>query len=354
VEVNVLIDFETLANTFRHFAETECRGSSALYEHLALSTAEDEKLLALAAYSSQGQPVPNLFFAAVHYLLLQKPSGPLAQFYPSLTDNAYAPDSAYSAFREFCLRNADALTYLLMTRRVQTNEVRRSTYLFLVFSIISRLIDPRPLALIEIGTSAGLNLLCDKYQYRYGAYGPFGDRQSVVQLQCTFRGSKQPALPQRIPNVVHRTGLDLNPIDVKDDDQVLWLHALVWPDQIERAELLRRAIGIAKRYPVKLIAGDGIELLPETVQVVPDDAVICVFHTHTINQFSLAERERLSTLLTELAATKERFFRVSIEGIGSPYPRLELTIWQDGHAASWVLAYCDSHGRWIEWLSDIN
>ena len=183
-----MVDSDILSKTFRQFAESECRGSSALYEHLASSIAEDDKLLALAAHSPPGQPVPNLLFAAVHFLLLQGLSDPLSQFYPSLTDKARAPEGAYPAFREFCLRNATALHHLLTTRRVQTNEVQRSTYLFLVFSIIDRFIAGRPLALIEIGASAGLNLLCDKYGYRYGEYGFFGDRQSAVQLEYSLRG----------------------------------------------------------------------------------------------------------------------------------------------------------------------
>ncbi len=347
-----MVDFETLSNTFRHFAETECRSSSALYEHLSLSIAEDDKLLALAAHSPQGQPVPNLFFAAVQYLLLQGQSESLSQFYPSLTDNAHAPEAAYPAFRKFCLKNATTLQHLLTTRRVQTNEVRRSTYLYLVFSIIDRLIAKHPLALIEIGTSAGLNLLCDKYGYRYGEYGFFGDRQSAVQLVCTFRENKHPPLPQSIPKVVYRTGLDLNPIDVQDNEQVLWLRALVWPEHVERAELLRRALEVARQNPLRLIAGDAIELLRETVRAVPEDAAVCVFHTHTINQFSPAARKRLSALLTELAATKDIFFRISAEWLAPPHPKLELTIWRRGHEENRVLAYCDSHGEWLEWLGD--
>ena len=346
-----MVDFETLSNTFRHFAETECRGSSTLYEHLSLSIAEDEKLLALAAHSSQGQPVPNLFFAAVQYLLLQGQFESLSQFYPSLTDNAHSPEAAYPAFRKFCLKSAATLQHLLTTRRVQTNEVRRSTYLYLVLSIIDRLIAKQPLALIEIGTSAGLNLLCDKYGYRYGAYGFFGDRRSAVQLVCTFRGNNHPPLPQSIPKVVYRTGLDLNPIDVQDDEQVLWLRALVWPEHVERAELLRRAIEVARRNPLRLIAGDGIELLAETVRAVPEDAAICVFHTHTLHQFSPTARKRLSALLTELAATKDIFFRISAEWLTPPHPKLELTTWQHGQEENRLLAYCDSHGEWLEWLS---
>ena len=352
MQVDALVDFPALSNSFRHFAKSECRGSSPLYEHLSLAIAEDEKLLALAAHSPRGQPVPNLFFAAVQYLLLQGQSSPLSRFYPGLADNVQSPDEAYPAFREFCLSHAEALQHLLITRRVQTNEVRRSAYLFLVFSLIGQLVDPRPLALIEIGASAGLNLLCDKYGYRYGEDGPFGDPRSVVQLECTFRGQKHPPLPHTIPKIVYRAGLDLSPMDVHDDEQVLWLRALVWPEHIERIELLRRAIEVARQNPLKLIAGDGVELLPEIVRGIPGEAAVCVFHTHTVNQFSPEARRRFSAVLTGLAARRDIFFRISTEWLGPPHPKLELTIWRGGSEDHRALAYCDSHGQWIEWLGD--
>ena len=83
-------------------------------------------LLALAAHAAQGQPVPNLLLAAVHFLLLKGQAEALAQFYPSLTPVASSPNAAYPTFRAFCLAHADAIRHLLATRRVQTNEVGRT------------------------------------------------------------------------------------------------------------------------------------------------------------------------------------------------------------------------------------
>jgi hypothetical protein len=85
---------------------------------------------------------------------------------------------------------------------------------------------------------------------------------------------------------------------------------------------------------------------------VSEDIPVCVFHTHTINQFSPAARKQLSALLTELAVTKEIFFRVSAEWLVPPHPKLELTTWRHGYEENRVLAYCDTHGKWIEWLSE--
>jgi hypothetical protein len=345
------INYETLARRFQRFAEVECRESSPLYEHLALAIATDNDVLALAAHAAQGQPLPNLFFAAVHFLLLQDQKTPLGQFYQSLTPAAASPEGAYPVFRAFCLAHAAAVQRLLTRRRVQTNEVSRCAYLFPAFALVAQLADERPLALIEIGTSAGLNLLWDRYGYRYDQEGVYGDPQAAVQIACTLRGDKRPSLPERVPAVGFGAGVDLHIIDIRDAEEALWLQALIWPEHRERARLLRHAITITKQRPPQLLAGDGLRLLPEVLHTVPDNAAVCVFHTHTINQFSVAARDRLSTLLAEYG-TKRDICRIAAEWLGTSYPQLELTAWQNGQSYQRLLAYCDPHGRWLQWLDN--
>src|SRR5688572_24480488 len=115
-----LPDFEILAKQFNRFAEIECRELfSPLYEYLSLSIAKDPEILALAAQIPAGQPVPNLLFGAVHYLLLQGYSTSLALYYRSLTPTPYPPEEAFPAFRDFCLENSRDIELLLRTRRVQ-------------------------------------------------------------------------------------------------------------------------------------------------------------------------------------------------------------------------------------------
>jgi hypothetical protein len=338
-----------LARRFQRFAEAECRGASPLYDHLAGAIAGDNELLALAADAAPGQPVPNLLLAAVHFLLLKGHGGPLAQFYPNLTPVAASPDAAYPAFRAFCLAQVAAIRHLLATRRVQTNEIGRCAYLLPAFTRVAALAHERPLALIEIGTSAGLNLLWDAYGYNYGQDGVYGDRRSSVQIACTLRGDTRPPLPDRVPTVALRVGVDLHVVDIGNAEEARWLRALVWPEQLERARLLQQAMELARHRPPALLAGDGVMLLPEVLRTVPEDAAVCVFHTHTINQFSAEARHRLSAVLAEYGARRD-LYRVSAEWLGTPHPQLELTAWQEGQAHHRLLAYCDHHGRWLEWL----
>ncbi len=278
-------------------------------------------LLELAS-AAQSRPVPNLLFGAVQYLLLRGIPHPLAAFYPGLSD---APlelrqHDPVPVFRAFCLEHAEAIATLLATRRVQTNEIRRCACLLPAFTLVAQ--RDGPLAIVEIGASAGLNLLWDRYSYHYGEQ-QCGDPASSVQLRCELRGPRRPPLPLRIPEIVYRVGLDLNPIDVRDDAQTLWLRALIWPEQRDRAAYLKQAIALAQTAPPLIRAGDAVALLPAVFAEVPPEATLCLYHSFVLNQFSQAAREQFYQLLDRYAATRD-FSVVSIEW-QEPASSLKLT-----------------------------
>jgi len=368
---------DTLSRRFERFATLETGGSSPLYERLCLGIAHDPDMLALAA-QARSQPVPNLFLAAVHYLLLKGVPHPLAAFYPSVSPHPPAPSpeaeqrasgegesraplvkaakgsqphgDPYPHFRAFCLEHRDAIMNLISTRLVQTNEVRRCAYLVPAFGWIARRAEGRPLALVDIGTSAGLNLLWDRFGYDYGDGQRVGDPNSPVQLTCEFRGERRPPIPAALPDAAFRVGLDLNPVDVRDPDAVLWFRALIWPEHTQRVDLLMRAIQVARQDPPRLIAGDALDLLPEVLATIPQDMAVCLFHTHAVNQFPREARERLSALIEEHGAKRD-LFRISAEWIGTPQTQLELVAFEQGVKTERLLAYVDGHARWLEWLA---
>src|SRR5919108_4359393 len=109
-----------LSSRFERFAVRECRHSSPLYEHLSTRVAGDPELLALAAHARRGQPIPNLFFAAVHFLLLQGATHPLTRFYPSVSREAVsaldAANDPYPLFRAFCRERRDEIAQLIGSR----------------------------------------------------------------------------------------------------------------------------------------------------------------------------------------------------------------------------------------------
>ncbi|MGH2598617.1 MAG: DUF2332 domain-containing protein [Dehalococcoidia bacterium] len=341
---------DALARRFERFARLECHGSSPLYERLSLGIAADPDLLALAARARAGQPTPNLFVGAVHALLLGGVQHPLARFYPSLTPDPDREGDPYPSFRNFCLDHAEQIRALIATRLVQTNEVRRCALLLPAFAVVAQRTEDRPPAVVEVGASAGLNLLWDRYTYDYGDGAVAGDPFSPVRITCAVRGPHRPPVPVVMPRVVARIGIDLNPIDVRDADAVAWLRALIWPEHSERATLLAQAIAMVQAEPPSLIAGDALAVLPGVLDGVPEDAALCVVHTHTLNQFSSEAWERFTALIDAYGARRD-LYRISIAdlfGEGDD-PLLGLVTYENGVKQEQVLAACDAHGRWIAW-----
>src|SRR5262249_9342041 len=157
-----------LSEVFQRFGKEECHNSSMLYEQLSLAIAKDSELLTLAADARNGERVPNLFFAAVHFLLLKGKKHPVSRFYTSLSARPETSGDPYPEFRSFCLEHKDDISNLIASRWVQTNEVRRCACLLPMLVVVSQESGGRPLYLIEIGAAAGLLLLWDRYAYRYG------------------------------------------------------------------------------------------------------------------------------------------------------------------------------------------
>ncbi|MFQ5962440.1 MAG: DUF2332 domain-containing protein, partial [Candidatus Methylomirabilales bacterium] len=339
---------EPLSQRFKRFAKQECRNSSPLYERLSAGIAGDPEILSLAAHAPTGQPAPNLLLGAVHFLLLQGTQHPLSAFYPSLSEASHLAGDPYPLFRSFCLEQSNKIRKLISSRLVQTNEVQRCACLLPAFSLVARQAQGRPLSLVEIGASAGLNLLWDRYGYDYGEGRQYGDVDSPVHIVCTLRGGRRPPIPADFPKVAFRVGVDLDPIDVRDPEMTLWLRALVWPEHKKRASLLDRAIQVAQHDPPTLIAGDALGLLSNIVETVPRDTALYIFHTHTVNQFSPEAREGLSSLIADQGRSRDLVL-VSIEWLGGEHPLLGLVSFKNGVRTEMGLAWCDAHGEWLDW-----
>ena len=206
------------------------------------------------------------------------------------------------------------------------------------------------LSLVEIESSAGLNLLWDRYGYNYGEGQKFGDTDSPVQIASEFRGSQRPFISALLPPVAFRVGMDLDPIDVHDPEAVLWFRALVWPERQDEVSLLVAAIQVAKRNPPAQIAGDVLHLLPEVLGDVPKDTALCIYNTHTLNQFSPEDRDRVSSMIVECGRHRDLYW-ISVEGFTAP-PQIQLASFEDGRMTEKLLGYCDAHGRWLEWRED--
>ncbi|WP_084405729.1 DUF2332 domain-containing protein [Alteribacter aurantiacus] len=327
-----------LSGRFTRFAEEECKGSSSLYEELSRKVANDEELLTVAGQAGAGQPIPNLFFGAVHYLLL-KGEDPLLL-------NDYANGSvAFDRFKEFCTTHRFEIEELLKTKRVQTNEIRRCAYLYPVFCSIWKRTN-KPLSMIEIGTSAGLQLHWDRYSYTYGGKDTYGKADSPVKIHSSFTGD--PTLLPKSPPVASKVGVDLHVNHMNDEEDYLWLKALIWPEHEERRELFEAASEVMKKDPIRLVEGDGVAMLPQLAKEVSDDSTLVVFHTHVANQIPVDVKKELEKNIRTIGEERDVFhvYNNMWDGL------LHMDAIIDGKEETHTIGKTEGHGRWFEWPSE--
>lgn len=358
--VNQFSQLDILAERYARFA-AECDGISPLYSFLAAQIAQDRELLTLALACRPGQPPGNLLLGAVHYLLLQQPDQPLAAYYPSLAAEPLPLTESFPVFKAFCLEQQLALEEILATHLVQTNEMGRCTYLLLAFAHIAQQTTHQgvaePLALLEVGASAGLNLLWDHYSYLYYHQSPHGEQvheagvaDAIVRLRCVVHGDHMPFLPATLPPVAWRMGLDLHPIDLRNAQHYLWLRALIWPEHHDRVALLEDARLIYQQHPPLLRQGDIVKDLGAALAALPAYATPVIFHTHVFNQIASDGRDSVAQQLADFS--RERTVYRLGNDIAKPelqsFP-LTLQVYQNGAVTTEHLADVDGHGRWLYW-----
>jgi hypothetical protein len=177
-----------------------------------------------------------------------------------------------------------------------------------------------------------------------------------VRLSCELRGELEPPIIRagasagREPAVGFRAGIDINPIDLRDEDAVLWLRALVWPEQPERAYNLDQAASVARAQTPLVIKGDVIEVLPSLLESVPADLTLCLYHSFVLHQLAPDARQRFDGILSALSLRRESYV-VSMAG-PMQSARLTLTTWSNGEKHTVQLAECMAHGKWLRWLAD--
>ena len=287
-KASLITGIEKASYRFLLFAKNECHGSSPVYEYLSLQIANDTEILTLVLQSNHHQPLPNILFGAVHYLLLQNVNHPLANFYPTIKNPVVKEISAhtYSLFRNFCFEYKSAISALIANRIVHTNEVLRSACLFPGFSYIDSLINHNPLAVIEIGASAGLNLYWDKYCYDYGINIRYGALASPVILHSVFKNNNIPYLATTLPSIDFRLGINLHPLNIKNPDEVCWLKALIWPEHLDRFARLTKVVDLLHHDPPQILAGDAVQMLPEVFVKIPTNLSVIIFHSFMFYQLS--------------------------------------------------------------------
>jgi hypothetical protein len=204
---------------------------------------------------------------------------------------------------------------------------------------------PLPLHLFELGSSAGLNLLLDRYAYDLGGL-PAGDPASPLKLSPTWSG---PPPPQADVEVAERRGVDLRPADtLRDGDKLL---AYVWPGHDSRRDRLRKALAIAADPP-PVAAGDAADWLETTLPRRTPGAVRVVMHSIAFQYFAEQTRRRIEALVERLGAEADEeaplaWLRFEQEP-GEEAATLKLRCWPGEDR---LLAHAHSHGASVQWLA---
>jgi hypothetical protein len=263
-----------LAETYHFFGEKEARDASPLYQELAEGVATDVDVLDLLLDLPVDKRQPNLLFAAVRHV-------------------AGTPDG-YAQFRREFYDQLGEIVEIMRLRRTQTNEPARCALLFPFLAAL-----PQPVALLEVGASAGLSLLPDRYGYSYNGVAA-GNLDSPLRIDCRVEGPWSP--PRQRLDVVWRAGLDLNPLSVDSQEDVEWLETLVWPGQDDRLRRLHAAVDIARHDRPRIVRGDLNDDLADLARQAPKDATLVIFHTAVLTYVSAEQRMRFAAQVRDLGA----------------------------------------------------
>jgi hypothetical protein len=311
------------AENYRRFAAQEAAGRSPQYEKLALAVADDVVVLRFLEALPPIKRQPNLVFAAARFLLGAPPDAEL--------------------LRSLVQERPGELAQVVLERRTQTNEAARCALFLPALALL-----PEPLALVEVGASAGLTLLPDVYSYDYGGHRVVGTDAEAPNLVCRTQGPVP--LPARVPRVAWRAGIDINPLDVNDEDDVAWLSCLVWPGETGRAERLLAAVAAARRQPPPLHRGDLVDALATVASGAPADATLVVYHSAVLAYVDDDRRRAFARAVRELGAVW-----LSNEGAGvlaDVAPDVDPAHYLLVRDGSDVLARTDPHGTWLDWKNN--
>jgi hypothetical protein len=259
-------------------------------------------------------------------------AAPIEQLRPVIRDAVREHQSAIRAF---------------LVSPPQTNEVGRSGVLIGGFLEIAKETG-LPLRCLEIGASAGLNTIWDRYHYRLGAVG-WGDPNSTVSIGPRWEG---PSPPVEAPlRVIERQACDIAPIDLEDPAQRLRLSAYVWADQRERLSRLESAIDLARAHGRRVEQADAAEWVSAKLHEPAAGTATVLYHSVMWqymppgNQAAIrASLERAGDRATSAAPLA--WLRLEPLASASGF-ELRMSLWPGGR--EFQLAVAHPHGSSVSW-----
>jgi len=286
---------------------------------------------------------------ALHDLALSGEAPGLTRAYPS-AERPGDPGGAWAASLQAMADHGPRLA-AFMAHEPQTNEVGRSACLLGGFLAIAGQ-TALPLRCFEVGASAGLNQLWDRWRYRLGDAGVWGAGDAPVVIDTDWRGPA-PALGAEV-SVIERAACDRAPIDLADPAARRRLRSYVWADQLDRLSRLDAAIAVALVAGVKVEAQDAVSWTAR--RAMPRQGAATVLFHSVFWQYIPADSQAALTAVIEglgaMATASAPFAWLRMESAPANMAQMEvrLTPWPGGEER--VLASVHPHGAWIEWKDE--
>jgi hypothetical protein len=293
--------------------------------------------------SDPGGALALRFMGAVHRVVLAGMAPELARHYPSMGGTPELTEG-WRAFLATVAHHSDLLSEWVHCP-VQTNEVGRCAALIGGFLLVARE-NNLPLRILEIGSSAGLNLRWDHYYYETGGR-KWGDPASPVHLNGSFAAGSPPFDVAAM--VVERRGCDLSPVDPNSEDGQRTLLSYVWADQKSRLDTLRGALQVAHRVPAHVDQADASSWLERNLVNIKSGVATVVFHS-IVAQYMGDNYKHMVEVLEQAGNTADKTAPLAWLRMepGGEQAEVRLTTWPEGREQT--LATTSFHGREIRWL----
>lgn len=269
---------------------------------------DDPELAELAACAPPDRLPALLFTAAATFLVLTDEPEPLREWFPraGVPPRPLAPDFA-SEYRAFCLQHRERLRELMAAHRYQMSEVGRCAGLVLALDPALR--DGREVAFVDIGCGAGLALQFDRYRYRFTGPGEAARELSApasapVMIETALRGDVSPVIPDRLPNVVQRIGVDIEPLDLTDPAVRTWLAACV-PQTLEAVSRFAEAASVALSEPSSMVRADACCAVGDVLAAIPAGRFVCVQDSYVSVFFTDDERRQFRAEIDAAGASRD-------------------------------------------------
>ena len=209
-------------------------------------------------------------------------------------------------YRAFCLDHRDRLLELCARHRYQMNEVGRCADI--VPALAPTVEEGREIALVDIGTGAGLALHLDRYRYAFrgpgGARSTVGDPDAGVLIETDLRGPTAPPTPSALPRIVSRIGIDIEPVDLEAPGVLAWLAACL-PQEIGALTRFHDAVALATAHPARSVRGDACEVLPELLARIPQELLVCLIDSYVHVFFEAEELARFRALVDRVGGERD-------------------------------------------------